>query len=140
MELSGDSPSRSIFASRSAAQPGTEHSYATGGAEDGPIPYRISRPHPWYSKDAVRNAGFMVTEAPTPTRGAAFLLRWSPRRERRAPVYGPRNGKVVFRREGLRLHLPRRWGRGPLRAPFGHNGRGLQDPRRGRQGLLRGDP
>ena len=26
--------------------------------------------------------------------------------ERWAPVYGPRNSKVVQRREGLRLHLP----------------------------------
>jgi cold shock protein len=29
--------------------------------------------------------GFMVTEAPPSTGGAAFLLRWSPKRERRAP-------------------------------------------------------
>src|ERR687894_3014977 len=31
------------------------------------------------------DVGFMVSEAPPSTRGAAFLLRWSPKRERWAP-------------------------------------------------------
>jgi cold shock protein len=37
------------------------------------------RPCSWYNKGGVRDVGFMVTEAPPSTRGAAFLLRWSPR-------------------------------------------------------------
>jgi CspA family cold shock protein len=33
----------------------------------------------WYSSSAVKDVGFMVTEVPPSTRGAAFLLRWGPR-------------------------------------------------------------
>jgi hypothetical protein len=35
-------------------------------------------PSSWYSKNVVEDVGFMVNEAPPSTRGAAFLLRWSP--------------------------------------------------------------
>lgn len=31
------------------------------------------------NKNAVKDVGFMVNEAPPSTRGAAFLLQWSPR-------------------------------------------------------------
>ena len=40
------------------------------------------RPRLWYSNNAVEDLGFMVTEAPPSTRGAAFLLRWSPRKKK----------------------------------------------------------
>src|SRR5688500_19619792 len=79
----------------------------------------------------------MVSEAPPSTREAAFLLQWSPKSERWAPVYGPRNGKVVQRREGLRLHLPQRRWRGPFRPLHGDRGQRVQDPRRRRPGDLR---
>src|SRR5215208_8025731 len=36
-------------------------------------------PSSWYSKNVVEDVGFMVNEAPPSTRGAAFLLQWSPR-------------------------------------------------------------
>src|SRR3712207_8080177 len=66
------------------AQSGTEHSTPPEAPRIGPGPYGISRPHPWYSKDAVKDAGFMVTEAPPPTRseerrvGKECRSRWSP--------------------------------------------------------------
>src|ERR687895_1863355 len=56
------------------------------------------------------------------------LFVW-PRNTKGAPVYGPRNGEVVQRREGLRLYLPGRRGRGPLRAPHGYSRQRLQVPR-----------
>jgi hypothetical protein len=55
-------------------------------------------PSSWYSKNAVKDVGFMVNEAPPSTRGAAFLLQWSPSNTKGGSRYGPRNGKVVFRR------------------------------------------
>src|SRR5215217_4547416 len=45
-----------------------------------------------------------------------LLFAGARRRERRASGYAPRNGQVVQRREGLRLYLPGRGWRGPLRA------------------------
>ncbi|CAA9405164.1 MAG: Cold shock protein of CSP family, partial [uncultured Rubrobacteraceae bacterium] len=53
---------------------------------------------------------------------------------------GPRNGKVVQRRQGVRLHHSGRGWRGSLRPPLRYSRRGVQVPRRGLQGLLRGLP
>src|SRR5918999_3011877 len=68
------------------------------------------------------------------------ILFVGPENTKGAPVYGPRNGEVVQRREGLRLYLPGRRGRGPLRAPHGYSRQRLQVPRGRPEGHLRGDP
>ena len=48
------------------------------GRPSGPGLYG-SWPSSWYNESAVKDVGFMVNEAPPSTRGAAFLLQWSPR-------------------------------------------------------------
>src|SRR5688572_2278564 len=78
-------------------------------------------------------------EAPLRVRGG-FLVAMGPRTERWARGYFPRNRQVVQRGKGLRLHLPRRWGRGCFRALFWHSGRRVQVPRRRREGHLRDNP
>src|SRR5215211_2930148 len=52
--------------------------------------------------------------------GSALSLAEKPK-ERKAgsSVHAPRNGQVVQRREGLWLHLSRRWQRRCVRAPHG---------------------
>src|SRR5215204_93033 len=74
-----------------------------------------------------------------PTKRGGFLFVGAQRRERRASGYAPRNGEVVQRREGLRLYLPGRGRRGPLRALLRDSRRRVQVPGGGHEGLLRGD-
>src|SRR5215216_5301113 len=50
--------------------------------------------------------GFCFDGSAARIRRVAFLLRWSPNRERQAPTYGPRNGPPIQRAKRLRLHLP----------------------------------
>src|SRR5918994_286373 len=57
-----------------------------------------------------------------------------------AQTHGPRNGKVVQPGQGLRVHNPRRGGRGPLRALLRYSGQRVQNLRGGREGHLRGGP
>src|SRR5215217_3304559 len=98
------------------------------------------RPRSWYSKDALDRCGFCGERSAALNKRSGFLLRWSPQGRKAGSRHGSRNGQVVQRREGLRVHHPRRGRRAPLRAPQRHRRRGLQEPRGGRQGHLRGDP
>src|SRR5215212_1392999 len=67
------------------------------------------RPCSWYSKNAVKDVGFMVSYKRRPQQEERlFYCSGAPGTRKVDSRYGPRNGKVVFRREGLRLHLPRR--------------------------------
>ena len=69
--------------------------YATGGAGLVALDPAGFRPRSWYTRHAVIDVGFMVTEAPPSIRGVAFLLRWSPQGRKAGSRNGPRNGQVV---------------------------------------------
>src|SRR5215203_1433845 len=71
--------SRSIFTSCLLRSPATP---ARSVAGRGPTGFG---PCSWYSRDAVRDVGFMVSESAALNQRSGFLLRWSPQSERRAP-------------------------------------------------------